>query len=127
MPLSIDLNSGTRNGESVAFQSNGYYWFLHPFFEEVKELTGQMIDLYADARFEGAALAALAAVLDKARRAADSKPSTWEECIGWEDESRRCPILDPVRKAALIEIIERKRLPRTADPDVALQEHALDK
>jgi hypothetical protein len=50
MALDIGIGNGTSlspvNGElSISLDNDGYYWFLHPLFEDLRAATGQYIDL----------------------------------------------------------------------------------
>ena len=36
-------------GPGLSFKDDGYYWFLHPWFERLREQSGKAIDLYGDA------------------------------------------------------------------------------
>ena len=40
-----------RNEPSIVFEDDGYYWYLHPFFEVLRAETGEYIDLYGGANF----------------------------------------------------------------------------
>lgn len=60
----------------------GYYWFLHPLFEELRADTGEYIDLYGGAVFKGDALGALARTVAAARVLVDAQPDQWDVVIG---------------------------------------------
>jgi len=64
------------------------YWFLFPFFEEVCEETGLMIDLYDRQVFTAEHLLELLKGLDRAAMAISSKPETWRVEITADDSPR---------------------------------------
>jgi hypothetical protein len=66
----------------LALDDDGYYWFLHPLFEELQASTGQYIDLYGDAAFVGANLDALGRILSAARRLVEAQPKSWKVHTG---------------------------------------------
>ena len=68
----------------------GYYWFLYPLFEKLREETGEFIDLYGGATFSGVALDALAQTIVEAHKLVDAQPDSWEVVTG--------VITKPVRK-----------------------------
>lgn len=43
------MPAGLRNG--ISFDDDGYYWFMHPWFEMLAGQTGKYIDLYGGAEF----------------------------------------------------------------------------
>jgi hypothetical protein len=88
MALDIGIGDGSsfcplQNERSLQLDE-GYYWFLHPLYEDLARVTGQYIDLYGDASFSGKNLAALEQMLKRALRLIESQESTWNVCIGTE-------------------------------------------
>jgi hypothetical protein len=54
----------------------GYYWFLHPLFEELRAETGEYINLYDRAVFSGDSLEALARTLSAAHSLVAGHPES---------------------------------------------------
>lgn len=67
---------------SFSLDDDGYYWFCYPFFEDLYDRTGEMIDLYGWAWFAGAHLDELAATLVRIRAKANEMPEERQVCVG---------------------------------------------
>jgi hypothetical protein len=65
----------------AALEWDGYYEYLRRFWP-ASSSSGDRIDLYDDAHFEGANLAQLRDCLLQARSGLHGRPSEWEERIG---------------------------------------------
>jgi hypothetical protein len=103
----VALDIGIGNGSSLcplatepqlSLDDDGYYWFLHPFIEELRTTTGQYIDLYGDASFSGEHLVAMKSILARTRELIESQPERWEVCTGsmlipWQQQTRSPPQL----------------------------------
>jgi hypothetical protein len=120
-PLSLDIylqpngNLPPRpgdGGEHIAafpFENEGYYWFLCPLFEALRQETGENIDLYGDARFHGETLAALEQTLLEARALVSGQPDQWEVVIGirpWEDPPEVCVTIQKAVMIGLLDTLE---------------------
>lgn len=66
-----------------SFADDGYYWFLHPLFEKLREETGEYIDLYGWAVFNGDLLDNLAQTIEEARMLIDEQVNEWDVVIGF--------------------------------------------
>ena len=82
---------------SVSLDDDGYYWFLHPLFEELAAATGQYIDLYGYAAFAGPNLDALEGMLSSARRLVEAQPESWTVDTGTQ--------LPPVHRADFLRLL----------------------
>jgi hypothetical protein len=87
MALDLGIGDGVssipQQGEpSLWLSSDGYYWFLHPLFENLRSETGQYIDLYGDASFTGASLSALERMVAEAVGLVQAQPATWQVHTG---------------------------------------------
>jgi len=56
MPIDIELFQPKGAdpdlvGKRLSLDNGGVYWYLYPMFEKLSQRSGQMIDLYADAKF----------------------------------------------------------------------------
>ncbi len=77
----------------------GIYWYLFPFFERLGNQTGQLIDLYGDAKFSAENIVPLDIILREALTSLELQPDVWEQKIGEQ--------IRPVRKT-LTQTISRK-------------------
>lgn len=66
----------------MAFEDDGYYHFLFPLFQHLKQKTGQDIDLYGNATFSGLHLDDLKETIEAAKQLLVSQPKTWRVLIG---------------------------------------------
>jgi hypothetical protein len=86
------------------------YEFMYPWFERLHALTGTMIDLYGDARFEGQALDSLAETIAEIRHELESKPRSWENVVAeatYPNQPQRRPENIKVQRAPLAELLDR--------------------
>lgn len=90
----------TATEPGLALDDDGYYWFLHPLFEELSGATGQYIDLYGNAAFAGPDLDALGRMLSAARRLIEAQPKSWEVHTGTQ-------VYKPVDRAEFLRLLGR--------------------
>ena len=83
----------------------GYFYFLLPFFEQLRQKTGQVIDLYDGAIFRGGDLAELKLVLAKAQELTNSQPDFWEILIGTQISPSHEEIFATVEKKELNDLL----------------------
>jgi hypothetical protein len=79
----------------------GYYSYLEPWFERVATVTGQFVDLYGGASFQGQQLDTLEQALLDARKAVESQAPKWQVHIGTQ--------VEPVQRKLYVDV-ERKRV-----------------
>jgi len=89
MALDIGIGDGETvwplaDEPSMFLEDDGYYWYLHPLFEELRAATGEYIDLYGNASFSGTMLTELENVVSRARDLVEREPSSWDVCVGQE-------------------------------------------
>jgi hypothetical protein len=109
MGLDIRLVSAPSRGTSapaLVFEDDGYYWFLHPLFERLREETGKYIDLYGGALFSRNDWPRLRALLREAEAMANRQPVKWEVCVGTQ--------LHPVEKKLYRAVVRDELLQRIA-------------
>ncbi|MBI1346444.1 hypothetical protein GC163_09150 [bacterium] len=112
MAVSIGLShtDNVRNADytsGVYLEDDGYYWFLYPYFQDVWEHTGQMIDLYDDAVFGGNEQPVLLALLERAAAEASQQPDEWNVRIGWRgDDAIVSKVTKPELQALLTRLID---------------------
>ena len=94
----------------LSFDDDGYYWFCYPFFEELAQRTGQMIDLFDGAWFSDAKLDDLLRTLNQIVERAREMPGVWEQCVGHSMGSHIAPtppvpIYKPVSRDDLLPLV----------------------
>jgi hypothetical protein len=88
-----------REKLTIYFDNDGYYWFLHPFFEELYQKTGIMIDLYDRICFETEHLPMLKEAVQKALVLIEQQPlAWWAVYIGTQAKPTRQEIWKQVNK-----------------------------
>jgi hypothetical protein len=112
MALDIGVGSGSsfcpvRGEPSLSFESDGYYWFLHPLFEGLRTDTGQFIDLFGDASFAGNEIFALERMLKAAKELVLAQPRSWDVCIGFELDPRQKETQRDARLKEIFGTVER--------------------
>jgi hypothetical protein len=70
------------NAPKLWLSDSGLYWYLYPHFARLAKLTGQMIDLYGDAKFAGGDLGILDQALQDVLLELERQPETWEQRTG---------------------------------------------
>jgi hypothetical protein len=109
MPLDIGIGPSrypAQDEPSLQLDNDGYYWFLHPLFEQLAAETGQYVDLYGDASFNGDALAALEQTLAAARDLVTSQPATWRVHVGTQTMPARKELYKIVEKTRFFELLD---------------------
>jgi hypothetical protein len=108
----LDIGIGDERGKppdaaepGLALDDDGYYWFLHPLFEQLHAESGQYIDLYGDASFSGPGLDALERMLTRARRLIEAQPDTWRVRTATQLAPVRCDIHKPVKRKEFMRLI----------------------
>ena len=112
--MSLDIGigksstSGFVKGEPLlSLDDDGYYWFLHPFFERLAADTGQYIDLYDHASFSEQDVVALEQMLLTVRAHVESQPQTWEVSIGTQVTPDIKEVYETVQRKQLLKLITR--------------------
>ena len=82
MPIDIELFQPKTSSPELSGQpltlDGGVYWYLFPYFEK----SGQMIDLYDDAKFTGGSLGFLDGILAQVLQELDRQPERWDQKTG---------------------------------------------
>jgi hypothetical protein len=86
----------------VALNNDGYYWFLHPFFERLRDQCGKYVDLYGDALFTRDDYPRL----EEARVLAEAQPRSWNVHIGTQLKPTRKELHAEVRRDQLLMLIQ---------------------
>jgi hypothetical protein len=92
---------------SLHLNDDGYYWFLHPAFIEIKESTGQMIDLYSEAVFGSSSLPLLREFVARVEDSIRGRPDHWQVSVGHQLQPEIKEMLDEISKPKLIELLKR--------------------
>ena len=91
----------------ISLEDDGYYWELYPLFEDIFEVTGEMIDLYDGATFNSQTQIYLRKSLEKKLIDIYSKEDNWGVIVGWSFENKkRVKVLKTVSKDKLIHLIK---------------------
>ncbi|WP_394796356.1 hypothetical protein [Armatimonas sp.] len=95
-----------HSDQPLLFLNNdGYYWFLHPLFTQLAEQTGQYIDLYGNAYFEGTNISPLQEVLTQARQQVENQPGTWHVSIGFQTHPEYKEVFEEVNRATFLQML----------------------
>jgi len=108
--MSLDIHIRRTNSRGVAapalsFEDDGYYWFLHPLFERLREQSGKYIDLYGDAFFTRDDLPRLRTLLSEAESMARRQPLTWEVHVGTQSHPVKKELYRTVNREDLLKLI----------------------
>ena len=82
----------------VTFENDGYYWFLHDLFQELRNETGLYLDLYGDAMFGTSHFGRLRKLLDRATELVETQPAKWRVNVGKEVHPVERDLFDNVTK-----------------------------
>lgn len=112
MSLDIGIGDGQSlwpiEGEpSLAMDCDGYYWFLHPLFTELYNVTGEYIDLFGEASFQGENLEALGRSLSSARAVVESQADAWQVHVGTQVSPEHRELYKPVERDQFIDLLDR--------------------
>ena len=134
--MGLDIRLPMKPGEQlppkyfVSLDDDGYYWFMHPQFETLKEKTGQYLDLYGGATFAGESLSVLKETVTAIREQVINMPERWEvhtgDLIGSHlHPTPPQPIFKTVEKETFLDLLDRldevvDAAVRTGTPIVAL-------
>jgi len=109
--MSLDVGHLLENGEHecrLQFHDDGYYWFLHAWFVQVKKTTGKYVDLYGDAQFhESNGLAMLRAAMSEALETARRQPREWQVHTGTQLRPVRQELYATVKRSNLVNMISK--------------------
>jgi hypothetical protein len=119
--MSLELRIRTKNPQAgtelgLVLDDDGYYWFLHPLFERLRDESGKYLDLYGDVLFTRDDFPRLRRVLDQAEVLAAQQPPTWKVNVGTQLEPTRKERFQLVHRAKLTQLIANfRQLVDTAD------------
>lgn len=112
MSVDIQIRTGrlqVHAGLTISLNDDGYYWFLHPLFQRLRDESGKYVDLYGDALFTRADYPRLRRLLDEADSMARRQPQAWEVHVGTQLQPGRKEIYRTVERASLLKIIDTLR------------------
>lgn len=92
-------------GSQMVLNDDGYYWFLHPLFERLRDQCGKYIDLYGDAVFTRDDYPRLRQLLDEAVELAKQQPQSWDVHVGTQLGPTRKELYKPVQREQLLKLI----------------------
>jgi hypothetical protein len=95
----------TVDEPQLALDDDGYYWFLHPLFEQLRTATGLYIDLYGDAAFNVHELNLLERMLSTARSLVEQQSESWEVHTGSQIYPVRKEVYKVVERAEFLRLL----------------------
>jgi hypothetical protein len=91
----------------IELDDDGCYWFLQPYFASTLcNETGQYIDLYGDAQFEGKNLVALRRLLAEVRAVVLAQPPSWDVHRGTQIKPVYKEVRSPVERERLLSLLD---------------------
>src|SRR5262245_26554780 len=84
----------------------GAYCYLYPAFERLAKESGQMIDLYDDARFRDEDLEALCRMLQRISKELAGQPQEWDQRTGEQVHPVRRVLTERVKKRDIEALIQ---------------------
>ncbi|MBL8797152.1 MAG: hypothetical protein JNM56_24840 [Planctomycetia bacterium] len=94
-----------RDEPLLCLEDDGYYWFLHSGFERLGAETGQYIDLYGMASFEGDKRLALAQMLAEVRVLAEVHPEFFRLYVQTQSQALHEGAFKPIERRRLLSLI----------------------
>lgn len=98
------LRTGVNSGFS--FDDDGYYWFMHPWFEKLSKQTGKYIDLYGGVEFSPIEFPRLRTITNEVRQQVLARPLTWQVTIGWQTHPERKEIRREVKRTDFLKLLD---------------------
>ena len=102
-------SDGLLPSPRAAFRSDGYYWFLHPLFERLRNSHGKYIDLYGDAEFRKSELPLIERLLNDAESLISSQPPRWEVHVGTQTGPVKRELYAEVDRPSFVHLIAQLR------------------
>ncbi|MEJ2158279.1 MAG: hypothetical protein P8X96_23380 [Desulfobacteraceae bacterium] len=99
MAIDISIEGGKGANHQMSLDDDGYYWYLHPLFVELRDRTGIYIDLYGDATFNRGNIAQFELLINKANDLLKKEPDKWKVKTGVQTH--------PVKKAIFQEVTKK--------------------
>lgn len=93
--------------KTITLDDDGYYWQLYPFFNGIAVESGQMIDLYGDARFTSSEFETLIEFLEAAKRFTNAQPDEWGIVSGVQIEPSIEAVVHTVARDVLRSLIDK--------------------
>lgn len=98
-----------QDGLALSFSDDGYYWFLHPLFEQLRDESGKYLDLYGDALFTRDDYPRLRRLLNEAEGRARRQPQAWKVHVGTQLQPTLKETYRAVERNKLLEMISMLR------------------
>lgn len=106
LTVSVRPERGMEAVPHLCLEDDGYYWFLHPWLESLREQTGKYLDLYGDVVFTRDDFPRLRRLLDEAQAFALARTAKWDVCVGMQLNPTKGPIHRPVQRDRVLAMIE---------------------
>jgi len=92
--------------EPLSLQDDGVYWYLYPYFRNLYNRTGKMIDLYGIAQFAGDSLLELDSALDDLMKDVIAQPDEWDQKVGTRIKPEKRTLYDRITKRNVLATIK---------------------
>ena len=115
MSMTIGLSTDEADPEldvatvfDIDFNDDGYYWWLYPFFKQLAEQTGEMVDLYGDAIFGLPKIPDFRRMVAEARQRIESMPERWDVQTGiLHGATIPSPVYSSVDRQSFLDLLNR--------------------
>ena len=114
MPLDVFLSPkrdapGTQWERRLNFDNDGYYWFLHPLFDDIRKECGRYIDLYGDATFGPEELFRLEELLTRAYEMLPPGARRWNVHVGRQTRPEEKELFETVSRPTIEKLLSQFR------------------
>ena len=106
LTICIRPQRGTEAIHPLCLEDDGYYWFLRPWLESLREQTGKYLDLFGDVIFTRDDFPRLRGLLDEARAVAVARSAEWDVCVGMQLHPAKGPIHESVQRDRVLATID---------------------
>jgi len=101
MSLAVGFRDDKNIEYKLSFENDGYYWYLHPFFEALKNSTGIYVDLYGDAVFNRGNVNQIETALVNASSSLEAEENYFQVHCGTQVKPEKKEIYNKISKNEL--------------------------
>ncbi len=108
MALDLTIKGALPNAlrHGLSFDDDGYYWFMHPWFESLAKQTGKYIDLYGRVEFSPSEFPRLRDITAEVRERIRQQPTSWQVTTGWQTHPLRKEITKKVNRSDFLRLLD---------------------